>query len=827
MRSQSAAGRDGVEALLDQADRLVQDGAFAAAEDRCQAALARMPDCLRAFVLLYQLARRQRQPMRALAWIYSARDLDADDTGLRLDQAELLIEVGRWGEARASLAALHDLAPDLAAPCLLLGRIERRFGRPAQAVAWFRKAGAATPGDTTTMLELCETLVACGDLAEAEAALGWLPAAALDDAAVRLRLGHLARLRQDRRAAIDHLRAAFALDPRQIEARCWLVTECREQGLFDAAAQLIATTPEDQSATLHLMLEQGRVARASGAPDAARAAFAAACAAHPRSADAWTNLAVSQLALADPAAPQSLARALDIDPAHLEAGLHLANWQLAGGEAAAARALCRNLRRGHGHALAVWLTESRVAEAEGGPDAGLSCLDEAPAALQQHQDLLARRIEIELRAGRVAAVRARLLQAGPPSPLHPESWCGLVQATLQVGWPDRAQALLETPPQGSPAIAARGLFLRGQLAEAQWAPDLALRCYREAVGIDPTAAPIHQDIARVAMVTLDIAAARAAMGSYIRMTAGERRIRGEQCKVSQTHIGQILEEYVLDPEMVSALARLAGLPAPQRVAALRALARERPDSTPCASTLMLALRQAGALAGTPAGTEAAIPRTIFQFWAQGTPDDDVQALMASWRAHHPDHRYVLFDDARAQHWLGRFTGAAALLAFRRARSPAQKGDLLRLALLTVHGGFYADADDMCLGPLDRVVAPGCGFLAYQEDYLTLGNNLLGAAPGHPVLRRALGQAVAAINEGHNETLWLSTGPGLLTRSFAQVFAEGDRPVSWMDGITILDRHVLADICAMHCSLRYKTTNQHWVRALGQAHKPTPTSFRAE
>jgi hypothetical protein len=48
---------------------------------------------------------------------------------------------------------------------------------------------------------------------------------------------------------------------------------------------------------------------------------------------------------------------------------------------------------------------------------------------------------------------------------------------------------------------------------------------------------------------------------------------------------------------------------------------------------------------------------------------------------------------------------------------------------------------------------------------------MAATPEHPVILGALELGAAAINRDDTDLIWLSAGPGLLTRAFAQVWAE--------------------------------------------------------
>ena len=191
---------------------------------------------------------------------------------------------------------------------------------------------------------------------------------------------------------------------------------------------------------------------------------------------------------------------------------------------------------------------------------------------------------------------------------------------------------------------------------------------------------------------------------------------------------------------------------------------------------------------------------------------EITELMAGWREAHPTYRFTLFNDQRAQDYLREACPAPALAAYRRAREPAQKADILRLACLFAEGGWYLDADDRCLAPLTTVARGSAGLVLYQEDYGTVGNNVIGASPQHPTIGLALELATSAVNRGDNDILWLSTGPGLLTRALAQTLVSPRLTLSaWLRSIRVLPRREMHRVVGMHCQVGYKTTERHWSR----------------
>jgi hypothetical protein len=79
-----------------------------------------------------------------------------------------------------------------------------------------------------------------------------------------------------------------------------------------------------------------------------------------------------------------------------------------------------------------------------------------------------------------------------------------------------------------------------------------------------------------------------------------------------------------------------------------------------------------------------------------------------------------------------------------------------------------------------------------------------------VIVRALQNAVTAVNRGDADVLWLSTGPGALSRAFAQVFAERTADsAALLDNCYLLDHNELLRVCHVHSRAAYKTTASHW------------------
>ena len=112
----------------------------------------------------------------------------------------------------------------------------------------------------------------------------------------------------------------------------------------------------------------------------------------------------------------------------------------------------------------------------------------------------------------------------------------------------------------------------------------------------------------------------------------------------------------------------------------------------------LVQRSAGRLPVKPQYMQST-PRTIVQFWhdLRELPAD-VEECIASWAGWTTSgfaHR--LLDERSAKAFIGGSLGARHKHAFERCYHPAMQADYFRLCYLFVEGGFYVDADDVCVG----------------------------------------------------------------------------------------------------------------------------------
>ena len=226
-----------------------------------------------------------------------------------------------------------------------------------------------------------------------------------------------------------------------------------------------------------------------------------------------------------------------------------------------------------------------------------------------------------------------------------------------------------------------------------------------------------------------------------------------------------------------------------------------------------------------------LPKTIIQFWhdVRELPAD-VEECIASWTRWTKDgfvHR--LFDERSAKTFIHGSLGARHERAFKHCYHPAMKADYFRMCYLFIEGGFYVDADDVCIGEHIHgmfddgrlKVQPLCYDIASdtmvnQAELLRPGasdlgrifyfnNNPLIAARGHPIIERALRQATELLERADEvPEIQTTTGPGNLSKS---IFEAGTMSGN-MEGALVILRN-WDSIAVSKWPLSYRADARNW------------------
>jgi hypothetical protein len=140
--------------------------------------------------------------------------------------------------------------------------------------------------------------------------------------------------------------------------------------------------------------------------------------------------------------------------------------------------------------------------------------------------------------------------------------------------------------------------------------------------------------------------------------------------------------------------------------------------------------------------------------------------MQTWIDAHPGWRYELIDnDYITQR---RFRNQAQINAYFRRGKFAGVSDLIRYEILAESGGFIAEADSLCLHPVDELLQDARAYTVYEHEGGATGmvSPFLACEAGNPVLQ-AVVQELGQLKVDDMGMPWTTTGNGFLRHFLAQ------------------------------------------------------------
>lgn len=158
-----------------------------------------------------------------------------------------------------------------------------------------------------------------------------------------------------------------------------------------------------------------------------------------------------------------------------------------------------------------------------------------------------------------------------------------------------------------------------------------------------------------------------------------------------------------------------------------------------------------------------IPKKIHQIWLGSPVPDRFARYAATWKEHHPDWDYILWTDKE----IAQLTLENQEI-YDRAINYAERSDIARYEILYRFGGLYADTDCECIKSFDALhhsydfyAGAELPALASWLGIIILPNAIIGAKPGHPIMRECINEVRKRSSNNSNDIV-LKTGPLLFT-----------------------------------------------------------------
>jgi mannosyltransferase OCH1-like enzyme len=158
-----------------------------------------------------------------------------------------------------------------------------------------------------------------------------------------------------------------------------------------------------------------------------------------------------------------------------------------------------------------------------------------------------------------------------------------------------------------------------------------------------------------------------------------------------------------------------------------------------------------------------IPKIIHQIWIGPKPAPT--NLMKTWKEKHPDFEYILWTELEIQN---RKLNLTCIDKINMISEINGKADIIRWEILYQYGGYFVDADSICIEPFDEYFEGKSAFATFENENVRAGLIATGTMGFIPKHRLCL-DIINWIKSSESDKMiietraWYSVGPGLLTK----------------------------------------------------------------
>lgn len=297
---------------------------------------------------------------------------------------------------------------------------------------------------------------------------------------------------------------------------------------------------------------------------------------------------------------------------------------------------------------------------------------------------------------------------------------------------------------------------------------------------------------RLALMEADIAAARTARERIWTLQRAsedpeqQRLVGAEPLRHWRLELGA-------NQPALALLNRLRECPPAETLKPITAGLKQEPHATALAFALLLQLRRAGRLGPQAPLAGAEDGSMPWHFWLQRRfplSSPALEALADRWRELHAGGTVEWMDPEResieARTDLPPLVREACLCV----NDPLTRGDLLRLALVWLHGGVAVEAHARCQRSLADLLTPEVDLLLVQDAAGSLGLPLIAARPRHPFVKQALEASCRTALQGQGYSRWDVSGACPLSLAFATYAREAVAAGAMPAGVRIVSVHEL-------------------------------------
>ena len=285
------------------------------------------------------------------------------------------------------------------------------------------------------------------------------------------------------------------------------------------------------------------------------------------------------------------------------------------------------------------------------------------------------------------------------------------------------------------------------------------------------------------------------------------------------HIAKVINEIRINPVLLTELKKIQKLDHKAKIKNIASIVSKHPSYFGAALYLINELRSQGVLDKITKSIDSKkasnkIPKIIMQYWNDDILPNEIKIIMRSWRRLNPDFEYKLFSRRTAFQFIKENYTELEVNAFKNCEHPAMQADFFRLAFLNVNGGFYADADDKCIQPLNQLTDIGTDLILKLGDFGCFANNFIACTANNPLIKHTFEKGVNNLLNYFNEGPWFRLGPGHLTSCITFQLAKhvNEPDIENWPRLFVLKQEDSRKMFSQHLSLSYKRTERSWFKA---------------
>jgi len=157
-----------------------------------------------------------------------------------------------------------------------------------------------------------------------------------------------------------------------------------------------------------------------------------------------------------------------------------------------------------------------------------------------------------------------------------------------------------------------------------------------------------------------------------------------------------------------------------------------------------------------------IPKILHQIWIG--PLSPPLSLMETWKEKHPDYEYIFWNEEEISKHGIVFSCQEKIDKMNEWNG---KADIMRWEILYKFGGYFVDADSICIEPFDDYFSGKSAFASFENSDLRnelIATGTMGFVPNHPLCRDIIEWINSQEFDNMNQLVraWGTVGPGLLT-----------------------------------------------------------------